>query len=61
MDFSLLYSYNNDATLYGYSNNDWRGDQDERKRKQSTGYVYYLRSTAFTWISKKQSIVALSI
>ena len=61
MDFSLLYSYNNDATLYGYSNNDWRGDQDERKRKKSTGYVYYLRSTAFTWISKKQSIVALSI
>ena len=22
MDFGILYSYNNDAALYGYSNND---------------------------------------
>ena len=51
MDFGLLYSYNNDATLYGYSDSDWGGDQVERK--STTRYV-------FTWMSKKQSIVALS-
>ena len=31
MNFGLLYSYNNDATLYGYSDSDCGGDQDERK------------------------------
>ena len=51
MDFGLLYSYNNDATLYGYSDSDWGGDQVERK--STTRYV-------FTWMSKKLSIVALS-
>ncbi|XP_030924682.1 secreted RxLR effector protein 161-like [Quercus lobata] len=59
LDFGLLYSYNNDAALYGYSDSDWGGDQDERK--STTGYVFYLGSTAFTWMSKKQSTVALSI
>ena len=58
MDFGLLYSYNNDATLYGYSDSDWGGNQDERK--STTRYVFYLGSTTFTWMSKKQSIVALS-
>ena len=58
MDFGLLYSYNNDAALYEYSDSDWGGDQDERKN--TIGYVFYLGSIAFTWMSKKQSIVALS-
>ena len=34
------------------------GDQDERK--STTDYVFYLGSTAFSWTSKKQAIVALS-
>ena len=46
MDFGLLYSYNNDATLYGYSDSDWGGDQDERK--STIGYVFNLGSTVFT-------------
>ena len=50
MDFGLLYSYNNDASLYGYSDNDYGGDQDERK--SITRYVLYLGSTTFTWMSK---------
>ena len=58
MNFDILYSYNNDATLYGYSDSDWGGDQDERK--STTGYVFYLGSIAFTWMSKKHSILALS-
>ena len=51
MDFSLLYYYNNDATLYGYLDSDWGGDQDERKN--TTRYVFYLGSTTFTWMFKK--------
>ena len=58
MDFGLLYSYNNDAALYGYLDSDWGGDQDERN--STTGYVFYLGSTTFTWMSKRQSIVVLS-
>ncbi|KAF8409311.1 hypothetical protein HHK36_005385 [Tetracentron sinense] len=31
LEFGLFYSYNEDAELYGYSDSDWGGDQDERK------------------------------
>ncbi|KAM2111637.1 hypothetical protein ACFX1R_014233 [Malus domestica] len=37
---------------------DWGGDQDERK--STTGYVFFLGSTTFSWTSKKQSIIASS-
>ena len=46
VDFGLLFSYNNDATLYEYSYSDWGGDQDERK--STIGYVFNLGSTVFT-------------
>ncbi|XXG89958.1 hypothetical protein AAC387_Pa12g1837 [Persea americana] len=58
IDLGLFYDYGNKAKLYGHSDSDWGGDQDERK--STTGYVFYLGPTAFTWASKKQSIVALS-
>ncbi|XXG39668.1 hypothetical protein AAC387_Pa01g0569 [Persea americana] len=58
MDLSLFYGYGNEANLYGYSDSDWGGDQDERK--STTGYVFYLGPTTFTWAFKKQSIVAMS-
>ncbi|KAL5824888.1 hypothetical protein ACOSQ3_020951 [Xanthoceras sorbifolium] len=44
--------------LMGYSDSDWGRDPEERK--STTGYVFYFGSTAFTWTSKKQPIVALS-
>ena len=46
LDFGLFYSYKEDATLYSYSDSGWAGDQDERK--STSGYVFYLGSTAFT-------------
>ena len=58
MDLGFFYGYGSEAKLYGYSDSDWGDDQDERK--STTGYVFYLGTTAFTWVSKKQSIVALS-
>ena len=46
MEFGLFYPYDDEAMLYGYSDSDWGGDQDERK--STTGYIFYLGMTAFT-------------
>jgi hypothetical protein len=51
LDFGMFYSKSAGKVLYGYSNSDRGGDQDERK--STTGHVFFLGSTAFTWISKK--------
>ncbi|KAG6534051.1 hypothetical protein ZIOFF_007932 [Zingiber officinale] len=48
----------NDYRLVGYSDSDWCGDVDDRK--STSGYVFLLGNTAFTWMSKKQPIVTLS-
>uniref|UniRef100_A0A803LCB7 Uncharacterized protein n=2 Tax=Chenopodium quinoa TaxID=63459 RepID=A0A803LCB7_CHEQI len=60
LDYGMFYSYGDEATLYGYSDSDsdWAGAQHERK--STSGYVFYLGSTAITWSSKKQPVVALS-
>ena len=42
----------------GYSDSDWCGDIDDRK--STSGYVFFMGDTAFTWMSKKQPIVTLS-
>ena len=51
LNLDLFYAYGETAELVGYSDSDWGGDQDERK--STTGYVFYLGSTAFSWTSKK--------
>ncbi|KAH9706546.1 hypothetical protein KPL70_012251 [Citrus sinensis] len=57
-NFGLLYSFSNDYKLVGYSNSDWGGDVDDRK--STTGFVFFVGDTAFTWMSNKQPIVTLS-
>ncbi|KAG6397726.1 hypothetical protein SASPL_143896 [Salvia splendens] len=52
-----------DPTLYkslvgSLRDSDWAGDNDDRK--STSGYVFYMGDTAFTWMSKKQPIVTLS-
>ncbi|XP_047314378.1 secreted RxLR effector protein 161-like [Impatiens glandulifera] len=54
----LLYSETKEYKLIGYSDSDWCGDIDDRK--STSGYVFYMGDTTFTWISKKQPIVTLS-
>ncbi|GJZ01586.1 retrovirus-related pol polyprotein from transposon TNT 1-94 [Tanacetum coccineum] len=54
----LFYSSSKEYKLKGYSNSDWHGDVDDRK--STSGYVFFMGETAFTWASKKQPIVALS-
>lgn len=58
INFGLFYSTSNDYKLVGYSDSDWAGDIDDRK--STTGFVFFMGDTAFTWMSKKQPIVTLS-
>ena len=46
LNLGLFYAYGENAKLESYSDSDWGGDQDERK--STTGYVFYLGSTAFS-------------
>ncbi|KAF8409152.1 hypothetical protein HHK36_005225 [Tetracentron sinense] len=62
LKFGLFYSYNEDAELYGYSDSDWGGDQDERK--STTGMLGTKTSTwdttreanAYGWTETSSSI-----
>ena len=57
--FGLLHSFSNDYKLVGYNDSDQGGDVDNRKN--TTGFVFFMGDTTFTWMSKKQPIVILSI
>ncbi|KAK2989710.1 hypothetical protein RJ640_030203 [Escallonia rubra] len=59
IEFGLFYSPSNNFKLSAYFDSDWAGDLDDRK--STTGFVFYMGDTAFTWSSKKQPIVTLSI
>jgi Reverse transcriptase (RNA-dependent DNA polymerase) len=56
-DLGLLYQKTDILELTSYVNSDWCGDIDNRK--STTGYVFFMRGTTFTWLSKKQPIVTL--
>lgn len=58
VSYGLFYSKAEDYKLVGYSDSDWCGDIDDRK--STSGYVFFMGDTAFTWFSKKQPIVTLS-
>jgi len=56
--YGLFYSSSQNLEITGYSDNDWAGSLEDRKN--TTGFVFFMGETAFTWTSKKQYIVALS-
>jgi Reverse transcriptase (RNA-dependent DNA polymerase) len=58
-DLGLFYQKTNIFELAGYVDSDWYRDIDDWKR--ISGYVLYMEGTTFTWLSKKQHIVTLSI
>jgi hypothetical protein len=58
LSHGIFYFHTNEFDLVGYSDSDWSGDLDDRK--STSGFVFFMRSTAFTWLSKKQHIVTLS-
>ena len=47
----LFYSSIDDFQLVGYIDSDWEGDLDERK--STSGYVFFIGTTTFSWSSKK--------
>ena len=53
-----LYYGGSEFTVRGYVDSDFAGDLD--KRKSTTGYVFTLAGAAISWVSKLQTIVALS-
>ena len=58
LHYGLLYSPSKDFKLVGYSDSDWARDTNDRT--STTGFVFYMGDTAFTWTSKKQPIMTLS-
>ncbi|XP_050876909.1 secreted RxLR effector protein 161-like [Lathyrus oleraceus] len=58
VSLGMFYSNSEKYKLVGYSDSDWCGDIDDRK--STSGYVFFMGNTAFTWLSKKQQIVTLS-
>ena len=44
--------------IHGFVDADWTGDLDQRR--STSGYVFNLFGGAVSWMSKKQSVVALS-
>jgi len=39
------------ATIYGYSDSDWEGDQDDKK--STTCYLFMIGAAPISWSSKK--------
>ncbi|KAH9705857.1 hypothetical protein KPL70_012031 [Citrus sinensis] len=56
-DVALCYG-GSKFTVRGYVDSDFAGDLD--KRKSTTGYVFALAGVAVSWVSKLQTVVALS-
>jgi hypothetical protein len=57
-DLGLFYQKTNIFELAGYVDSDWCGDINDHK--STSGYVFYMGGTIFTWLSKKQLIVTFS-
>ncbi|KAH9651797.1 Integrase catalytic domain-containing protein [Citrus sinensis] len=56
-DVALCYG-GSEFTVRGYVDSDFAGDLD--KRKSTTGYVFAFTGAAVSWVSKLQTVVALS-
>ncbi|KAH9671138.1 hypothetical protein KPL70_017236 [Citrus sinensis] len=56
-DVALCYG-GSEFTVRGYVDSDFAGDLD--KRKSTTGYVFTLAGATVSWVSKLQTVVALS-
>jgi hypothetical protein len=59
MDYGLEYVADSEINLLGYSNSDWFGNVENHK--STLGCCFTLGSGMISWISKKQSCVALNI
>jgi len=51
VSLGLMYTRTDDYRLVDDSDSDWCGDVDDQK--STSGYVFFMGSTTFTWLSKK--------
>ena len=58
INLGLKYEKLESSTLVGYSEADWAGDLDDRH--STSGNLFLLSGVPVSWLSKKQSTVALS-
>lgn len=54
----ILYSSSTKPELIGYTNIDWAGETETQK--STSGYVFHIGTSVFSWSSKKQKVVTLS-
>lgn len=58
-DYMLTYKKDSkEASLYGYCDADWAGDEGDRR--SCTGYVFIHQGGAISWNSRRQPTIALS-
>ncbi|KAE9060786.1 hypothetical protein PF010_g30078 [Phytophthora fragariae] len=62
LDYGITYSRKQteakDVVLEGFCDSDWANDPEQRK--STTGFVFTLAGGALAWMSRRQSIIALS-
>lgn len=58
IEFGLWYSRCSKGALEGFTDSDWGGSMTDWR--STSGMVFMLGSSAITWGSKKQDIMALS-
>ena len=58
INLGLKYERSDDSSLIGFSDADWAGDMDNRH--STTGNLFVMSGGAISWLSRKQSVVALS-
>jgi hypothetical protein len=57
-EYVLWYIQTNEVKLHGFTDANWAGNQTDRK--STSGGIFSIRSTVFSWYNRKQRSVALS-
>jgi hypothetical protein len=58
LPYGILYSRDTNLVVAGYSDVDWIGNADDRKR--TSGRCFYVGNNLVAWMSKKQASISLS-
>ena len=58
VEYGILYTYDTNYSLAGYTDADWEGSLDDRK--STFGGCFYIGNNLVAWHIKKQNFVSLS-
>ena len=58
--FGLFYKKGQKINLFGFTDSDYAGDQDDHRRSTS-GYVFMFGTRVISWLSKKQPIAPCQV